>query len=307
MTCFTSATNPSESSVPASVSSESALIDIDLGSLWSSMVGVSPASQLPQETSQTYEPSLASGGGASSDIGLSTIVPRTATPPPSTHVRNQSGRTPDTNPADSSSPRRVMPAHLLNRLTFQPPMENMAMHHFQARAGRSGSREPSQVILSELPAQQVTPGTSHQGVLHIGAPASRPGGDSYQPPEHPVEDDEEEPDAREEADADAGDSPGHDDIEDEDVPSTCTSEYLQGRFHETFQVLDRLNATPNPYGSLYSWIIRIHKVEAVLEELEIGQRRYEVHSVIISDAGDPFEITCEDVKKCFGFNISLGE
>ncbi len=85
---------------------------------------------------------------------------------------------------------------------------------------------------------------------------------------------------------------------------TRASEYLRQQFVETFQDLDRLNATPNPYGGAYTWITRIQRVEAVMQELGIGQGQGEAHSTIVSNAGLQFQITCEDVKECFGLKVT---
>ena len=83
------------------------------------------------------------------------------------------------------------------------------------------------------------------------------------------------------------------------------TEYFREHLSETFQDLERINATPNPYGGAYSWIVRIQCVEAVMDKLGIGQRQGEEHSTTISDSGiPPFQISCEDVKKCFGFNVA---
>ncbi len=108
--------------------SPSALTEIDLD-FWSSVVaGATPQSFQSQAASTTVE-----NAGPSATPG-----PRTAVTPPPPILSSYTGiHNPGDSPGNAhlSSPRRIMPSHLLNRLTFQPPTHNVAMHHFQARVG----------------------------------------------------------------------------------------------------------------------------------------------------------------------------
>ena len=74
-------------------------------------------------------------------------------------------------------------------------------------------------------------------------------------------------------------------------------EYLHRHFSAEFQEAEGLKATPNPYRSTYTWVLRVRIVQTIFQQLRIGTGSNEAHSNILELDGTPITIECNHIFK----------
>ncbi|PIL36086.1 hypothetical protein GSI_01746 [Ganoderma sinense ZZ0214-1] len=96
-------------------------------------------------------------------------------------------------------------------------------------------------------------------------------------------------------------------VEGEDNPFALpdlVQEYLDRHFAASLQDANNLKATLNPHGTAYTWVLRVHIVQAIFMQLQIGAGQTEAHSNTVKLDGTPVTIECNHIFKWLSINKS---